>query len=105
MAADRKVHKLSSGFTVTIFPPPRPGLRFVDATDHELAYHGLPPRPNRELAPYERPLKFIVPEFQELFKVHHPPPAIRNSNQSANWSGASRGPSVASCRNHCSNKN
>lgn len=94
----RRVQKLSGGFTVTTFPIPPRELHLVDATDIELAHFGLPPRPDRKLEEslyvrwyrtFERPMSFLIPNFEELWEVRHLPRtrSIVNEELSTNWSG------------------
>jgi hypothetical protein len=94
----RRVQQLSGGFTVTTFPVPPRELHLVDATDLELAHFGLPPRPDRKLEEslyarwyrtFERPMSFLIPNFEELWEVRHLPRtrSIVNEELALNWSG------------------
>lgn len=100
-----RVHEFSNGAkAITLEPPPR-GMQLVHATDEELAHYGLPPRPDRETEPslyelwhrtFDRPLHFIVPEFEESSEEWHracqPPSANEeNAQYSPNWSGVVAG--------------
>jgi hypothetical protein len=98
-----RVHRLSSGATVTTFPPPPPGLRLIDATDSELAHYGVPPRPNRETEHglynqwkkvFGRQMTFISPELRESTRVRRQFPAdlTENGTLSPTWSGVASVP-------------
>ena len=92
-----RVHKLPSGFNVTTFPLPPRGMRLPDASPAELARHGLPPRPDRDIHPalhalwlknFDRKLNFIIPQFAEIPNIRHLPQQPSVIGGSKNWSGA-----------------
>ena len=92
-----RVHKFSSGFSATTFPPPPRGMRLTDASPAELARHGLPPLPDPNKHPalhafwlkdFDRKLQFIVPEFKVIPNIRHLPRQPSVIGGSANWSGA-----------------
>ena len=65
-----RVHKLHSGCNVTTFPLPPRGMRLTDASPAELAQHGLPPRPDRDIHPALHAL--WLKNFDRKLNFHHP---------------------------------